>query len=126
MSRAWGWTCPGLSSLPCRLPSSTCAAMVRIKICGCRTPEDAVGAAEAGADFVGIMFAESRRRVTVYEAGEIVRSLGSPLRALEQIEPPAVHRLPFVAAATDAGLRPWFEHGAEALERMLARKRPLT
>jgi phosphoribosylanthranilate isomerase len=94
--------------------------MVRVKICGCRSPEDALAAAEAGADFVGLMFAESRRRISVDEAGEVVRALGTPLRALEQTEPPALHRL------EGSDQRSWFEHGAEALERMLQRKRPLT
>jgi phosphoribosylanthranilate isomerase len=93
---------------------------VRVKICGCRSAEDALAAAQAGADFVGLMFAESKRRVSVDDAGEIVRALGTPLRELEQVEPPAVHRL------DRAGLRPWFEHGAEALDRLLAHKRPLT
>jgi phosphoribosylanthranilate isomerase len=94
--------------------------VVRVKICGCRSPEDALAAAQAGADFVGLMFADSRRRVSVDDAGEIVRALGAPLREMEQPAPPAMYR----AAKSD--LRSWFEHGAAALDRMLERKRPLT
>jgi len=95
--------------------------MTRVKICGCRTAGQALAAAEAGADFVGIVFApSSRRRVEVADAYEIVRALGTPLREMEQEEPPAVYR----AEAQDP--RSWFEHGAAALGRLLARKRPLT
>jgi phosphoribosylanthranilate isomerase len=47
----------------------------RIKICGVRDPETARAAAEAGADAIGLVFAEgSPRRVTLDQAGEIVRA----------------------------------------------------
>ena len=95
--------------------------MTRVKICGCRSIEQALAAAEAGADFVGLMFApSSRRRVELEDASEIVRALGSPLAQREMETPPAVYR------AESEDLRSWFEHGASALERMLERKRPLT
>lgn len=94
--------------------------MTRVKICGCMKIADAVAAGEAGADFIGIMFAaRSRRRVSLEEATLIARSVGAPLREMEQDDPPPLH--PGKFETNEA----WFAHGAEALERLLARKRPL-
>jgi phosphoribosylanthranilate isomerase len=94
--------------------------MIRVKICGCRSLDHAMAAAEAGADFVGFVFADSRRRIEPSEAAEIVRALGEPVGRFELETPPAVFR----TEAID--LRSWFEHGAAALERLSQRKRPLT
>jgi anthranilate synthase/indole-3-glycerol phosphate synthase/phosphoribosylanthranilate isomerase len=83
--------------------------------------EDALVAREAGADFVGLMFArDSRRLLTIEDAQAIVEALGPPLRALGQDEPPPLHR------GLEGSVAEWFTHGAEALGRLLARKRPLT
>ena len=49
--------------------------MTAVKICGISRAEDALTAAEAGADFVGMVFAASRRRIGKAEAVEIVGAL---------------------------------------------------
>ncbi len=56
--------------------------MIRVKICGLGTPSDACMAAEAGADFIGMVFVpERRRRIMPDEAKNIVdavRGLNGP------------------------------------------------
>jgi phosphoribosylanthranilate isomerase len=55
--------------------SSKRRSVVRVKICGIGDPAAGVAAAEAGADAIGLIFAPSRRRVTVERAREIVAAL---------------------------------------------------
>jgi len=66
---------------------------VRVKICGLRSPGDAVVAAEAGADYLGCVLVEGTpRAVTAAEAREVGRAGGLPLvivvadRSLEWVE----------------------------------------
>jgi len=90
------------------------APRTRIKLCGLRSAEQAVLAAELGADLIGLVFAEeSRRRVTVEEARRVVQALGpncGSLRILDDGDVPA------------GG---WFARSAAALDRTLIQRRPL-
>jgi phosphoribosylanthranilate isomerase len=49
--------------------------MTKVKVCGIRELEEARWAVEAGADAVGFVFAESKRRVTLEKAAAIADSL---------------------------------------------------
>jgi len=57
-----------------------------VKICGLMDKDTACATAEAGADFIGIVFAESRRKVTTEQAKEIVDALHK-WRKVGQIKP---------------------------------------
>ena len=94
--------------------------MTLVKICGNRTPEDVLAAAEAGADFVGMIFAASKREVSVADAQAMVQALGTPLADREVLLPP-----PLEPHARET-LAPWFEHGTRVIDSFLAAKRPLT
>lgn len=94
--------------------------MTFVKICGNRTPADVIAAAEAGADFVGMVFAESRRKVDTQEAYDMVRALGRSLAEHEFLTPPPAQ--PHVREEVGE----WFRHGSRVLEAYLEVKRPLT
>ncbi len=49
--------------------------MVKAKVCGITTPEDALTAANSGADAVGLVFAESPRKLSVKQAREVATTL---------------------------------------------------
>ncbi len=92
--------------------------MTRVKICGVRDPETALEAAKAGADFIGLMFAESKRRVTPQECHDTIEAL----RAASQHGPLAAFDGP---ARGEVSAASWYGVWNDAIEQALARWRPL-
>ncbi|MBM4019640.1 MAG: phosphoribosylanthranilate isomerase [Planctomycetes bacterium] len=91
---------------------------VRVKICGIARPEWAAAAAEAGADAIGLVFAESPRRVTPAEAAAIVRALPpwvAPVGVFVDEPPGRIVRL-----AGEVGLAAAQLHGDEPPDALAA------
>lgn len=88
--------------------------MIRIKICGLTRLEDALQAVESGADYLGFIFSESPRRITIDKAYNIIRELP------ERIERVGVfvnaHELFIRQVITQTGLSMIQLHGDETAE----------
>jgi phosphoribosylanthranilate isomerase len=56
--------------------------MTLVKICGVQEPKHARAAAAFGADFIGMVFAPSRRQVTIGQAKRIAQGLGKDTPAV--------------------------------------------
>lgn len=78
-----------------------------VKICGIRSPEDALVAAEAGADFIGLIFANSRRRVSLDTAVEVA----TVVQTFRDEKPVPLPQSP------DRAL-PWFNQHAQSLKQL--------
>lgn len=91
--------------------------MTRVKICGLTDVDSALAAAEAGADFIGLIFATSRRKVTPQACYEIVTAIH---------EKRGRSRVSFSGpAAGEVTGRSWFGAWNEAIEEALFNHRPL-
>jgi phosphoribosylanthranilate isomerase len=100
--------------------------MTRVKICGIRSAEEARQAAAAGADYLGLVFAPSRRRIDLELARQIDRALpGGPPRVGVFVDATATE---LVAAVSAGGLSYLQLHGdraeAELTAMAMAAERP--
>jgi len=86
--------------------------MLKIKICGITRPEDAVAAAEEGADYVGLIFAKSARRIDVKTAQDILWALPKGIEAVGVFMNQTLDEVRRILDAT--GLRTAQLHGDES------------
>lgn len=63
--------------------------MVEVKICGLTRPEDAVEAARLGVEHLGLVFAPSRRQVSLGQAAAIRQALGAAVSLVGVFVDPA-------------------------------------
>ncbi|MEP7215771.1 MAG: phosphoribosylanthranilate isomerase [Anaerolineaceae bacterium] len=92
--------------------------MTLVKICGLRDPETALEAAKAGADFIGIMFAESKRKVTPQQCHDIIEVLKEKRTQGRDASFDGPRRGDVSAAS-------WFGAWADEIEQAATRWRPL-
>ena len=89
-----------------------------VKICGLRTPEDVSAAAEAGADFVGLVFfPPSPRAVTLEQAGDLIAAVPEAVTSVA-LTVDADDAL--IDAITAVGIGMHQLHGKESPERVAA------
>ena len=67
--------------------------MTKVKICGLQTPEAVHTAVEAGADYLGFVFAPSRRQISLTKAQELVKNLPRSVQTVGVFVSPSLDRL---------------------------------
>ncbi|CCG82987.1 Anthranilate synthase component 2 [Taphrina deformans PYCC 5710] len=87
-----------------------------VKICGTRTAEAAIAAADAGADFIGMIFAEGRKRtISVATASEIVSAVRTRRTKSSSSSSSSSSSAGSAARALPLGRNDWFSYQADIL-----------
>lgn len=85
--------------------------MLWVKICGMTNPEDALAAAEAGADAIGMLFAPSKRRIGIEQGKQIVQALPRTMEKVGVFYDETCSTIEYIAA--EVGLTAIQLHGYE-------------
>lgn len=86
--------------------------MLWVKICGMTNADDSIAAAEAGADAIGMLFAPSKRRITVERGKEITGALPKTMEKVGVFYDEAASMIEEIAA--EVGLTAVQLHGDES------------
>ena len=92
--------------------------MTKVKICGLKELEHVEAAVKAGADFIGFMFAPSKRRITVEQAKELAKAIPSTVKKVGVFVNEAPETIQAIAA--QVGLDYIQYHGDETAEQIQA------
>ncbi|MCH7320492.1 phosphoribosylanthranilate isomerase [Solibacillus sp. MA9] len=92
--------------------------MTKVKICGLKEVEHIKAAVEAGADFIGLMFAPSKRRITVKQAVELTAHIPSNVKKVGVFVNEDSETIKQIAA--QVGLDFIQYHGDESAEQIVA------
>ena len=60
--------------------------MTKVKICGLSTPEAVATAVKAGADYIGFVFAKSKRQVSLEQAHELAKGVTGQTKTVKELE----------------------------------------
>lgn len=92
--------------------------MTKVKICGLKEVEHIQAAVEAGADFIGLMFAPSKRRITVEQAVVLAQHIPSNVKKVGVFVNEAPETIKQIAELV--GLDFIQYHGDESTEQIAA------
>lgn len=92
--------------------------MTKVKICGLKEVEHIQAAVEAGADFIGLMFAPSKRRITVEQAVVLAQHIPSNVKKVGVFVNEAPETIKQIAELV--GLDFIQYHGDESAEQIAA------
>lgn len=87
---------------------------MRVKICGISTPEAADAAVQAGTDFIGFVFASSKRQITPFKAQEVASFIPSSVKKVGVFVNESIENVKNIAE--QVGLDIIQLHGEEAPE----------
>jgi len=93
------------------------------KVCGIKDVRTAIAAAEAGADMIGLVFAESRRKLSIETAKEITDALAKWRKAQGQSSPFSDGKFPANEESMEGQCS--FQTGAARLREAVSKRRPL-
>ena len=67
--------------------------MTKVKICGLSTPEVVATAVEAGADYIGFVFAKSKRQVSLEQAHQLAKGVTGRTKIVGVFVSPSLEEL---------------------------------